>query len=183
MILVINVCKEKLHYSEFVKPVEAVLTSGNVDFLTRHYSEVKTSDLSKAEKVIICGTSILDNQFIVDLKKFEWVKNFDKPLLGICAGFQILGALYGGKVKNHLEIGFFHEGFDKPFLGFSDEVEVYHLHQNYIDFSKLSEFEVYSASKISQAVKHKSKPYFGVLFHPEVRQKEMILNFANGRYS
>ena len=177
MILIINVCKEKLHYYEFVKPVEDVLKK---NFVTKHYMELTEKDLEKCSHVIICGTSIKDNQFLEDIDKFSWVKDFEKPFLGICAGFQILGAVYGGKVKNHLEIGFFHEGFKKPFLGFEEEVEVYHLHNNYMDFSKLKEFEVYSTSKISQAVKHLKKEHYGVLFHPEVRQKEMILNFANG---
>lgn len=178
MILIINVCKERLHYYEFVKPVEDILMRAGVPYFTKHYLEVERVDLDKAGKVIICGTSIKDNEFIYDIRKFSWVKDFEKPLLGICAGFQILGAVYGGKIANHLEIGFFHEGFDKPFLGFEEEIEVYHLHNNYIDFSKLKDFEVYSSSTLSQAVKHKKKEYYGVLFHPEVRQKEMILNFT-----
>lgn len=175
MILIINVCCEKLHYYEFVKPVEDIVEEG---FVTKHYNEINSKDLDNASKVIICGTSLKDNQFTKDLEKFAWLKDFDKPVFGICAGFQLIGLVYGGEIKNHLEIGFFHEGFDKDFLGFNGEVEVYHLHNNYVDFSKLSEFEVYSDSVVSQVVKHKHKEIYGVLFHPEVRNKEMIKNFV-----
>jgi len=178
MILLINVCAEKLHYFEFVKPIENVLTNENILYSTKHYNDVHDEDLDKAEKVIICGTSIRDNKFLDDIDKFSWVKTFNKPVLGICAGMQIIGIVFGGGLKKHLEIGFFHEYFNKSFLGLFGEQEVYHLHKNYIDFSRLEEFEVFSGLKIVQAVKHRRKKMYGVLFHPEVRQKEMILDFV-----
>ena len=46
------------------------------------------------------------------------------------------------------------------------------------DFSNL-DFEIFAGNKISQGIKHKKKRIYGVLFHPEVRQKDMILNFCN----
>jgi anthranilate/para-aminobenzoate synthase component II len=44
----------------------------------------------------------------------------------------------------------------------------------------LDEFIPHSISdkEIVQAVKHQTKEIYGVLFHPEVRQKEMIANFV-----
>ena len=52
------------------------------------------------------------------------------------------------------------------------------MHNNYVDFSNL-DFEIFAGNKIVQSVKHKEKEIYGVLFHPEVRQKDMILNFCN----
>jgi GMP synthase (glutamine-hydrolysing) len=173
MILIVSVCREKLHYFEFVKPIEDVVKDG---FVTKHYSEIGEDDLEKVDKVIICGTSLRDDGFIDDLSKFGWIKDFEKPVFGICAGFQIIGMVYGGRLKKKLEIGFFREKFDKEFLGLSGEQEVYHLHNNYVEFSK--DFDVFSDGKIAQAVKYKGKEIYGVLFHPEVRQKEMILEFV-----
>lgn len=176
MILVINVCSEKLHYLEFVKPVEDILKDEGIKFFTRHYEEVGKKDVEKADKVIVCGTSLRDNEFLKNIDKFSWIKDFEKPLLGICSGMQIIGLVNGEKIKKHLEIGYFYEEFDKEFLGLKGRFEVYHLHNNYIDFS--GEFEVYSKGKIPQAVKHKFKEIYGVLFHPEVRQKNMIGEFV-----
>lgn len=173
MILIVNVCKEKLHYFEFVKPIEDILVEG---YVTKHYSKLKRMDLENADRVLICGTSLRDNKFIEELEKFSWIKDFDKPLLGICAGMQIIGLVNGGKLKEQLEIGYFHEGFVKNFLGLEGEQEVFHLHNNWVNFN--SEFYKYNGGKITQAVKHKKKDIYGVLFHPEVRQKEMILEFA-----
>jgi len=179
MILVVNVCREKLHCFEFVKTIEDILAGNDLKFFTRHYSEISDDDLEKCDKVIICGTSLADNEFIENSEKFSWIKNFDKPILGICAGMQIIGIIFGGKIVKDTEIGFFHEGFEKEFLGVKGEVEVYHLHNSCVEFS--DDFEVYLSSRIAQAVKHKNKEIYGVLFHPEVRNKEMIARFANER--
>ncbi len=176
MILIINTSKEKLHYLEFVKPIEDILK----DFKTKtiNYKNLKKSHLSKAKKVIICGTSLQDNEYQKDLNKFEWINNLNKPILGICAGMQLIGLTNSQKLKNKTEIGYFHENFKGKFLGLKGKIEVYHLHKKYIDFKKLKDFKIYNSGIIPQAIKHKKKEIYRVLFHPEVRQKELILNFA-----
>lgn len=171
MILIINVCSEKLHYYEFVKPVEDILKEKH--FFAKHYLDLSEDDLKKASKIIICGTSLKDDFFIKNIEKFSWLLNFKKPVLGICAGMQIIGLVFGGKLKKKKEIGFFQENFRKGFLGIKSKQEVYHLHKNYIEFP--SSFEIFSSSKIAQAVRFKN--FFGVLFHPEVRQKKIIEEF------
>jgi len=176
MILLVNVCFEKLHYLEFVKPIEDILKKGEVEFFTRHYLDLNDGDLKKCDKVIICGTSLKDDEFLDDIKRFDWLKDLDKHVLGICAGFQILGLVFGGEMKKNLEIGFFYENFIKEFFGMKDRVEVYHLHNNYIKFG--NDFEVFAGRKYAQAVKLKDRNFYGVLFHPEVRNKEMILRFC-----
>lgn len=176
MILIMNICRERLHYYEFVKPVEDVVGSG---FLTKHYLDLTDEDLEKADKVIICGTSLKDCQFTEDLPKFIWIMEFEKPVLGICGGMQIMGLVFGGKLKNKTEIGYFTEEFTGDFLGLNGAVEVYHLHNNYVDFENLDIFEIMATgNEVPQAVKHKEKGLYGVLFHPEVRQKDMIKNFT-----
>lgn len=180
MILLINICKEELHSFEFVEPVKNIIKNMELDFFEKKYSEIKERDLEKADKVIICGTSLKDNEFIDNIAKFLWIKDFDKPIIGICGGMQIIGLIFGGKIKRETEIGYYKEKFNN-FLGLNGEKEVYHLHNNYIDFSKIKEFKVFSGKKISQAVKHKHQEIYGVLFHPEVRQKELIINFIENK--
>lgn len=179
MILIINICKEKLHYFEFVKLIEDILESKKLKYFVKHYKDLNNNDLNKADKIIICGTSLYDNEFIKNLKYFSWIKKFEKPILGICGGMQIIGLIFGGKIKKKTEIGFYFENFNKEFLGLIGKQEVYHLHNYYIDFNRLNSFEIYCGEKISQAVKHKEKEIYGVLFHPEVRNKELIEKFAN----
>ena len=61
MILIINVCEEKLHYYEFVKPIEDIVVE---DYFVKNYVDISKEDLERADKVIICGTSLKDNCFL-----------------------------------------------------------------------------------------------------------------------
>lgn len=177
--LIINVCAERLHNYEFIKPLEEILSIGGVKFRTIHYKQLSKADFTNASNIIICGTSLKDNEFLKDIKKFEWIRSFERPVLGICAGMQVIGMIYGGKIKKGTEIGFYFENFEKKFLGLVGNQEVYHLHNNFVDFKKLKEFEIACENEnVVQAVKHKEKEIYGVLFHPEVRQKQLILAFA-----
>ena len=174
IILLINVCKERLHFFEFVKPIKEILSGKEVAI--KHYSKIQEDDLRRADKIIICGTSLKDNQFIEDIKKFEWIKNYKKPILGICAGMQIISLVYGAKIKNETEIGFYEENFTHEFLGMPSKNEVYHLHNNYTTLP--IDFESFTKGEIPQAIKHKTREIYGVLFHPEVRNEKIILEFS-----
>lgn len=176
MILVISICKEKLHELEFVKPIEEILRKGRIRFCTKHYRDLKKKDIDNAQKIIICGTSLRDNNYLEHLGKFEWIKDYKKPVLGICGGMQVIGLRFGGKLKQNTEIGFAKIRFNKAFLGFDGEKEVYELHNYYVD--GLKDLDIFAKTKFAQAIKHKKKEIYGVLFHPEVRQKEIVLNFA-----
>jgi len=175
MILIISTCAEKFHELEFVKPIEKILLENKISFFTEHYSKLTEKDLKKANKIIICGTSLKDNEFLNNLKKFNWIKTDNKPILGICAGMQIISLIFGTKIKTKTEIGFYKENFTKEFLSLIGEHEVYHLHNNYATLPK--NFISLTKSKIPQAIKHKQKEIYGVLFHPEVRNKKLIENF------
>jgi len=187
MILIISTCKEKLHELEFVKPIEQVLKTKKISFFTKHYSKLKKGDFANASKIIICGTSLQDNQFIKDINCFRWIPEINKPILGICAGMQIISLVYELErqvkeldIKNNLnhalktqtEIGYYFEFFNRDFLSLEGEHEVYHLHNNYISIPK--DFVSFTKSRIPQAIKHKQKEIYGVLFHPEVRNKKLI---------
>src|SRR3989338_3023769 len=133
-ILIINICKEKLHYFEFVKPIEDILKNSNqktknIKFFTKHYTKLNSLDVDKADRIIICGTSLKDNDFAKDenIATFNWIKPHAKPILGICGGLHFIS---------------------------------------------------YTKSKIPQAIKHETGEIYGVLFHPEVRNKELILYFV-----
>jgi GMP synthase-like glutamine amidotransferase len=161
MILIINICKEKLHELEFVKPVEDILKNQSINFFTKHCIQLKNSDIEKADKIIICGTSLKDNDFLMHLDKFSWIKNTKKQILGICGGAHIIGLILGNKLKKKKEIGLKDLIIRQKFLGSIGKLQVYHLHQFHI----LPE------------VFHKNNIY-ATLFHPEVRNKNLIAVFA-----
>lgn len=174
-ILIINITKERLHYYEFVKPIEDIIKKENMDYVVKNYKELNETDLINYDKIIITGTSLKDNDYLRHIKNFNWIKNCSKPVLGICGGMQVIGIVFKGRLKKKTEIGYFYERFKKDFLGVSGVCEVYHLHNNYTSFN--NDFLNYSDNKIPQAIKHRLMNIYGVLFHPEVRQKEIIKNF------
>lgn len=177
MILLVNVCGEKLHEYEFVKPIEKLVGKCFV----KKYDSVSEEDLKKAEKVIICGTALADNEYLGNLEKFEWLKSFDKPVLGVCAGCQILQAIFGdGQItigsSSQMEIGQIFVEFEREFLGIEGRLKVYSLHQNVVESDG---FDVFARSeKCVHAVKHKNRDVYGILFHPEVYGNEIIENFC-----
>jgi len=183
-ILLIDLCKEKLHYFEFVKPIEDILNALGIKFFVKKYNQIQGGDLNKASKVIICGTSLKDNTFsnLANLKYFNWLRVFNRPVLGICGGMQIIGLILSAnekKLTQKTQIGFYYENFGKNFLGLTGKQEVYHLHNYFFNFPK-KDFNSYcSSSGVNQAVKYRTRKIYGVLFHPEVRQKGLISNFCN----
>ena len=172
MILLISICREKMHELEFVRAIESLIEGAVV----RHYKKLNKADLENAEKVIICGTSLQDNDFLKDLDKFQWIKNLNKPLLGICGGFQIISLVFGGEKMENRELGFISENFDN-FLGVRGKRNTYHLHNNAVSLPK--GFSQHTDSPTPHAIKHDKKPIYATLFHPEVRNIEMLLNFVN----
>lgn len=183
MMLIINICKERLHYLEFVKPIEDILIEKSIEYKTIYYKKISDKELfdKKLDKIIICGTSLKDNEYLENLDYFKWIKSpkLNKPILGICGGMQIISLIFGGALVENTEIGRVKIQFEKEFLGFDSSVkEVYLLH-NYAVFN--NDFEVFASSqelRIPQAIKHKTKSIYGVLFHPEVRNKELINYFC-----
>jgi len=176
MILVIDICREYLHFFEFVQPIIDILEINNIRYQVKPYTKLLKKDFNDAERIIICGTSLIDNGFLNNIERFFWLKDFNKPVLGICGGMHILGVMYNGFLKKTQEIGFEKIDFKKDFLGFIGEKQVYELHNFFVESNQ---FNVFAKSKnCIQAIKHKHKPFFGVLFHPEVRNKDLICNFA-----
>lgn len=178
MMLIINICKERLHYYEFVKPIEDILSKLGEKFYTKHYTKFNDKDL-KADKIIISGTSLKDNDFLEQIEKFKWLNFYNKPILGICAGMEILSLYYNGSVKDNFEIGEVEIRFIKDFLNFKkgQKIKAYTLHSKFVEIDEGS-FEIIAKSeKCIQVVQHKEKHFYGTMFHPEVRNKKMILEF------
>ena len=102
-ILLISTCKEKLSEYEFVKPIVEIIKY--FDYDTINYRNLETLDLQKYDKVIICGTSLQDNDYLNYLFDFNRLKNHGKAILGICSGFQIICSMFGEEIIAQEEIG------------------------------------------------------------------------------
>jgi GMP synthase (glutamine-hydrolysing) len=182
MILLIDTCcrKGSLSLEEFVKPVANIVKNEELDLVIRHFLELKEDDSKGVDKVILCGVTLKDNEFMKYPEKFDWIKHFDKPILGICSGMLITARIYGGVIERNTEIGMIEIRTVKTDTLFSgkEKFEAYELHNFSVRPSK--EFDVLAVSnKCIQAIKHKSRPVYGVQFHPEVRNEWIIERFLN----
>src|SRR5262245_55232604 len=118
------------------------------------------------------------------------VLHMDVPILGLCYGMQLLCEELGGKVERHDQREFGRAAIDvvaaSPlFDGLPAHMDVWMSHGDRVERLP-PDFEVLAKSGNAPfaAVRHKSKPIYGVQFHPEVahtaRGKEMIRNFLFG---
>ena len=177
MILIVdmNHKRNSLGFYEFVMPIVSIVSSAEKCKIL-HYLDVDENDIKNCNGVILSGTPLKDNEFTKNVEKFEWLKECEKPVLGICAGMQIIGLVFGSTLKKCKEIGMVEMETVRKNPLFSSKFKAYTLHNYTVEPSK--EFEIIAKSdKCVQGIKHRKKEIYGLLFHPEVRNKEIIKQF------
>ncbi|CAD6492014.1 MAG: GMP synthase [glutamine-hydrolyzing] subunit A [Candidatus Argoarchaeum ethanivorans] len=117
----------------------------------------------------------------------EYVFNVDLPILGICLGHQLIAKAYGGQIKTGLvggyaavEVEIIKE--DEILKGIGPKTIVWASHAD--EVTTLPEGFVHLARSLRceiEAMRHPTKPIFGVQWHPEVTQsekgKKLLMNF------
>jgi GMP synthase-like glutamine amidotransferase len=177
MILIVdmNWKKSSLGYYEFVLPVVSLVEKMD-NYLVKHFSEIKQQDTEHADKIILSGTALKDNFASAHPEKFGWIKDVEKPVLGICAGMETIGVTHGLPLVSCIEIGMTEITTLKENQLFSGTFKAYSLHNFAV--KSANQFEILARSNdCVQAVKHASKSIYGVLFHPEVRNAEILNRF------
>jgi GMP synthase (glutamine-hydrolysing) len=171
--LVVDLCQRALSRSEFVEPIARIVGQGA---RVKRYDEVGPEEVGAEEAVVICGTALADDGYQDHLDAFEWVASTGTPVLGICAGMQIIALLHGGRLVEGKEIGMTRLVPEAPNPLVEGPMEVYGLHR--YDLRDLDDFHVLARSdRCVQAIAHRERPLFGVLFHPEVRRGNVVSRF------
>lgn len=173
MILVISACSQKLSENEFVKPIEELLLKNGFDFDTKHYSEI--SSLPEYDKVIICGTALKDFEYLENIDRFSWIKKYEREMLGICAGVQIIATVLGMQLKEKIQIG--KKEVDTRIANslVKGKFNAYFLSSKQPILGK----EVDSLTQDESLIKFKNKEFYGCMFHPEVLNPDIIIKFCN----
>ena len=179
MTIVVDLCARDLSWSEFVRPI-AVITGEGATVM--RYTDVDLADVEAEDAVVICGTALHLDGYLEHLEAFEWLRQTRTPVLGICAGMQVIALLHGARLVQRKEIGMTHiepvednDLIDRP-------MEVYGLHGH--DLEGLDEFRVLARSqRCVQAIAHRERPLYGILFHPEVRRENVVERFLSARQS
>ncbi|MBL4653511.1 MAG: gamma-glutamyl-gamma-aminobutyrate hydrolase family protein [Flavobacteriales bacterium] len=164
--------------------IEKNLTAVKQHSITLKYTD--TFDSSNQYKgIIISGAPTLvtelDPQPYID--KFLFLLSIEIPVLGICFGHQILGMVFGATaakckearkpieiiIQNELRI--FNELNSSSSFS-EDHCEMISLPKDFIQTASSLFCEI-------EGMQHKSKPLFGVQFHPETSDKNGIQLFKN----
>jgi len=173
MILIINLATQKLSRYEFVEPIVELTKSLGLQCDVKHFTEI--DEIEKYERIILCGTALKDSDHLEHLDKFEWLKTCEKPVLGICAGFQTIAAVFGERIIKIREVGMTDIHIVKKTSLLDKDLTVFALHHLGV---KPTNMEVLARSdRCVHAIK-KGK-IVGVLFHPEVRNSFVIENFLS----
>jgi GMP synthase-like glutamine amidotransferase len=181
MILITNVCSDRLSYFEFVKPVEDIVKKTGADSFTKHLLSLNDRDIRDAQEVIICGTALKDFKYLDWNEKFAWIRKVDKPVLGICAGMQILARIFDSKLVEKTRIGRYKVKIVGK-CGLTSENEFYSYFLNSKALEPNEEFQTLGKSgNLNCIIKHKRKRFYGCLFHPEALNPEIITNFLKSQ--
>jgi GMP synthase-like glutamine amidotransferase len=179
MILLVSVCTDNLSELEFVKPVENIVRHLNLVFLKKNYLNLNQHDLDRAEKIVICGSALKDFEYLKKVDRFGWVKRFERPILGICAGTQILARVFCNSLIERTRIGPFRVTVTQENkLTSKREFDAYFLNSKAAKITK--NFKTIAVSGgLECMMKHEDKEIYGCLFHPEVLNPEIIVNFLS----
>ncbi len=163
---------------EFVDPIAAALHRAGVDVAVSHYSQIHT--LPPCDGVILCGTALKDNAYLDNVDSFSWVPSCTVPVLGICAGMNVIASLHGAHVVHRPEIGLRDIGViaDSPLLGALRTISGYLLHTYAPTLPDGFQVLAGTYSYVKAFSSRKSHCY-GVLFHPEVRNTWVLEAFAH----
>ncbi len=169
MILIVNMCKEKLSELEFVKPLQELISN---NFVT-HYSEITKKDINSADKIILTGTALADFEYLKG--NFTWMKDCRKPILGICAGMQAVAKAFNWQLVEQKVIGVHQTKIVEENSLVSQDFSAYFLHAKGIkgNFKIIAKVKNYPCM-----IKHPELPIYGCSFHPEVLNEEIIERFV-----
>lgn len=172
--LIVSTCKYKFSEEEFVRPIVEIVRNEGFRCEVISYREFKP----KYDKMVICGTALKDTDYLNFVERFRDLRDFEGSVLGICAGYQILSKVFGCEIERDEKIGVysFRVLKDNPLIG-KGVWKGYFLH-------------VYSLRRANKNLeclalqndeicifKVKNKDFYGVSFHPEVLNAEIIRNF------
>lgn len=121
----------------------------------------------------------------------EVLRNFDShiPMLGVCLGHQAIAVAFGGRVircepVHGMASQISHDG-QGVFANCPESMKVGRYHSLAIDRESLPDdliVNAFDANGLIMGVRHRSRPIFGVQFHPESilssEGEQIIENFA-----
>lgn len=168
--------------TEFIEPIEKIISASGSTSVFIEYTDCLDFNFEIYDGAIVSGSPQGDDIVEHHLPYFMWIKDFQKPVLGICAGHHVCGFMYGAALlrSEEPEAGNFEIEIVKPdplLEGFPQSFTVKQMHNDSVTLP--NGFELLASSKTcrNQLMKHKQKPLYTCQFHPEYYNHNLIRNF------
>ncbi|MGC9343380.1 MAG: glutamine amidotransferase-related protein, partial [Bacteroidales bacterium] len=171
--------------TRFTEPLVRILEEYKISYKLQHWSEYSdVLELKPYDAVLISASPKGNNaNFYHRLKAFQWLKTFDRPVFGICAGHQLTGVTFGSRLIRDFEG---EEGLteikilkEDPIFEGSGESIIGEQHHN-DSISLPEEFDLLASTEKCevQAIRHKDRPIYTFQWHVEISNPELIRRFV-----
>lgn len=170
---------------DFVNPIKKILdTQNDVTSKIIAYLDTPNHDVTRYNGVILSASPLGNNIVHNRLPYYNWLLDYEKPVLGICAGHQIIGCFFGGRLlrrkeseMNSVTIKIIAK--DAILRDCKNQFTAYQQHFDSVTCPK--GFLTLARSKKCkvQILKHINKPIFSTQFHAEISNKRIIQNFID----
>jgi GMP synthase (glutamine-hydrolysing) len=182
MILLVDLCHrpDSLGFDEYVMPLVRIVERSGFEVSSVHFATISRSDISGAEAAILCGTPLADNMFLSQSSAFSWIKSTQIPILGVCAGMEMICTIFGGALGSCTEIGMtdISVTVNDPLFQESLSFPAYELHT--LACSDPGPMKTLAISdRCIQVIRHPGRLVYGVMFHPEVRNEWVVERFIS----
>lgn len=179
-ILIINNANPGI--DEFTGPLKKIVAEMKMEATTIEYATCQEIGFKAFDGIIMSGSPQGNDIVEHHLPWFQWLKTYENPVLGICAGHHITGYLFGSRLLRNEEpesgdskIEILKD--DPLFSGLPREITVKQMHNDSITLPGAFELLATSRTCRNQLMKHKTKPLYTCQFHPEFYNQNLIRNF------
>ncbi len=185
------------NYDSFTHNLADYFTQQGQAVVVKRNDEVSVKQINEMdpEYLVVSPGPCTPNEAGISLKAIEYFKD-RLPILGVCLGHQALGQVFGGRVVQanqiqHGKTSQIYHGATNLFNGIPSPTRVTRYHSLVLEPASIHDaFNVTAWSHDEQgkpqdvmAIQHKTRPLFGVQYHPESvlteHGHEVIKNFLS----
>ncbi len=181
-ILIINSAEPGIN--EFSENIKKHISEDETTCNSINYRETLLTNIDDYDGIFISGSPQGDDIVENHQPYFQWIKETDTPVLGICAGHHITAFMHGAEYLRSVEPEsgdvFIEKLANDPI--FSNLTNPFVARQMHNDSVTLPDGFIHLAKSnkcFNQAMKHTKKALYTLQFHPEYLNPGIIHNFIS----